>query len=482
MLTRRVNSVKWPRGGPWQVYWTNPSAFCTLGGLMNIARFAPCCLVFTCLLAAPSAPAQSLPAPLAYPHLADYDSELRKPDGRVDTDLMVQRLHQLGVTTYYWLILHARTDWDDLKFFLPKAAQAHIQVWPYLVPPTESAPKEGDAYMEPFRLDYQRWAEEIARLSLQHTNLTAWVIDDFYANHPFFTPAYVGQMQQRAKSVNPHLKFLPLMYYGEIGRKFVQDYRRVIDGVVVAYPQGREDIEHARAILDDRATAIPGELSFPGSTPSQAGDFAMASTSAGVLPGPQHWLRFRQRDDYTGPTTGYHFKQLLLDGQVVWEQDVGGGTNAWEDVAVDVNSQVQGRTKVTLAFRLLDKQGVGNYGVGWQLADLRAQGLRLGADLSRPAQWQVAQRGAFEAGFGNRIKPGRHRFHIPLIVMTAAQPIEFRLRHGDPASPERIASWVDMGLQAYRAGQCDGVVTYCLDKTAQSPEFPLVQKLFRGFR
>ena len=43
-------------------------------------------------------------------------------------------------------------------------------------------------YSEPFRLDYGRWAEEIARLSLQHTNLTGWVIDDFYANHAVFTP------------------------------------------------------------------------------------------------------------------------------------------------------------------------------------------------------------------------------------------------------------------------------------------------------
>jgi len=52
-------------------------------------------------------------------HLADYDSELRGPDGRVDIGAMVTRLRALGVTTYYWLIWHAATDWDDLKLFLP---------------------------------------------------------------------------------------------------------------------------------------------------------------------------------------------------------------------------------------------------------------------------------------------------------------------------------------------------------------------------
>src|SRR5207248_1712109 len=149
------------------------------------------------------------PASSSRNQLADYDAELRLPNGRVDTTNMVRRLQELGVTTYYWLIAHAATDWEDLKLFLPQADAANIQVWPYLVPPSESAPRNGTVYPEPFRLDYLRWAEEIARLSLEHTNLTAWVIDDFYENHSLFTPAYVGEMQQRAKGLNPRLRFFP---------------------------------------------------------------------------------------------------------------------------------------------------------------------------------------------------------------------------------------------------------------------------------
>ncbi len=116
------------------------------------------------------------------PHLADYDSELRRADGHVDINAMVGRLQELGVGTYYWLVWHAATDWEDLKLFLPEARQAGIEVWVYLVPPSEGSGSAGPA-SEPFRLDFLRWAEEIARLSLQHTNLTGWVIDDFYANH-----------------------------------------------------------------------------------------------------------------------------------------------------------------------------------------------------------------------------------------------------------------------------------------------------------
>ena len=415
-------------------------------------------------------------------HFADYDSEPRRADGHVDCDALLARLTELHVTTYYWLVWHAATDWDDLKQFLPKAAEANLQVWVYLVPPTESAPREGDLYCEPFRLDYGRWAEEIARLSLQHTNLTAWVIDDFYANHEFFTPVVIRDLQHRAKHINPRLAFLTLMYFGEIRRAFVQDYREVIDGVVVAYPQDRDEIDQAWALLNDAAVVMPGELSFPWSTPSQPGDFVLASQSATVGPGGRQRLRFRERDDFTAGTSDYHFKQLLVNETVVWEDDVAGGTNAWREVTVDVTAATESKTNLTLAFRLLDKQGVSNFGVRWQVKDLQADGLKLAAGLDQPQKWRVSQRGAFEAGFGDRIKPPECRFHVPFIVMTAGDVGEFRLRHGDPASPERIAEWLKFFLQAWREGKCDGVVTYCLDKQPRSRIFDLARDLFGQYR
>src|SRR6516165_9211382 len=106
------------------------------------------------------------PQKIFHHHLADYDAELRRPDGHIDSDAMVRRLKELGVNTYYWLVWHAATDWDDLHDFLPKAAKEGIDVWVYLVPPTESPPKFSRNYSEPFRLDYVRWGQEIARLSL----------------------------------------------------------------------------------------------------------------------------------------------------------------------------------------------------------------------------------------------------------------------------------------------------------------------------
>ncbi|HOX57699.1 MAG TPA: hypothetical protein P5205_13735 [Candidatus Paceibacterota bacterium] len=441
-------------------------------------------LLLLCASASP-APAQAkapkLPArsPL---HFADYNSEPRSQDGHVDGDALLARLKELHVTTYYWLIWHAATDWDDLKLFLPRAARANIEIWVYLVPPTESPPLYGTSYSEPFRLDYGRWAEEIARLSLQHTNLTAWVIDDFYGNHQFFTPAVVRDLQRRGKGINPRLAFLPLMYFGEIRRQFVQDYREVIDGVVVAYPRDRTEMDHAWAILNDDAVVLPGELSFPANTPSQPGDFVEASLPARVSPlGPRR-ISFQERDDFTGPTAGYHFKQLLVNKTVVWEEDVAGGTNAWRRITVELPAAVPGGDESTLAFRLLDKKGVGNFGVRWQLKDLRGEGIKGTAGLDRPQKWQVTQRGPFEAGFGDRLKTPQHRFHVPFIVMTAGQAGEFKLRHGEPASPERMAEWLRFCLEAWSEGKCDGVVTYCLDKTPGSRVFDLARDLFGQYR
>ncbi len=101
-------------------------------------------LILLCAIAGPAfaqdkAPARPVRSTL---HFADYDSEPRLADGHVDGDTLLSRLKELHVTTYYWLVWHARTDWDDLKLFLPKAAQANLQVWVYLVPPSESPPKE----------------------------------------------------------------------------------------------------------------------------------------------------------------------------------------------------------------------------------------------------------------------------------------------------------------------------------------------------
>jgi len=292
----------------------------------------------------------------------------------------------------------------------------------------------------------------------------------------------VRQMQAKAKAINPRLAFLPLMYFPEITPSFVTDYKDVVDGVVVAYPQDRDQIVHARALLNGEQSAMPGELSYPHSTPSQAGDFVSASIPVRVISPDRARLRFVERDDFTGPTAGYHFKQVIVDGAPVWDQDVAGGTNGWQIVDLDLSSAVVGKKNLMVSFRLYDKKGVSNFGVQWQIRELRGEGLRFAATNPLSTKWRVEKQGPFTAGFGPQPSKPRPGVHLPFIVMTAASADEFKLRHGNPSSPERIADWLRLCLQTWREGQCDGVVTYCLDKTPNSPTFPLARKLFLDFR
>ena len=70
---------------------------------------------------------------------------IREPEPRadgyrhLDTPAMIEKLKELNLNHYFYGVWDSPTDWDDLKSeFLPAAAEAGIQVWPYLVPPSET--------------------------------------------------------------------------------------------------------------------------------------------------------------------------------------------------------------------------------------------------------------------------------------------------------------------------------------------------------
>jgi hypothetical protein len=165
---------------------------------------------------------------------ATYCSAPRKADGRVDVDKLVAELVDVGANTYSFCIHASATDWDDLKLILPKAREKGIRVWASVVPPSESPPRT-KLYAEPFRLDYERWAVEFARLSLQETNLVAWSIDDFTHNLKFYTPTYLTNVLNASHRVNPKLAFVPCCYFPTITPKFVTNYCPLIDGILFPY-------------------------------------------------------------------------------------------------------------------------------------------------------------------------------------------------------------------------------------------------------
>src|ERR1051326_1921237 len=143
---------------------------------------------------------------------ATYCSAPRKADGRVDVEKLVAELVEVGANTYSFCIHAQATDWDDLKLILPRAREKRIRIWASIVPPSESPPRT-KSYAEPFRLDYERWAVEFAKLSLRETNLVAWSIDDFTHNLKFYTPDYLHKMLEAQRHIAPRLAFVPCCYF-----------------------------------------------------------------------------------------------------------------------------------------------------------------------------------------------------------------------------------------------------------------------------
>jgi len=167
--------------------------------------------------------------------LGTYDGEPRGKDGRVDIPRLISELVEIRANTYHWLINHAATDWDDLHRFLPLARRHQVRVWVCLVPPSESPPHT-KYYSEPFRLDYQRWAVELAKLSVREPNLVAWSIDDFqYSLRSTFAPAQMRKILGAARAINPRLAFVPCLYFRAVTARFVHDYRGLFDGVLFPY-------------------------------------------------------------------------------------------------------------------------------------------------------------------------------------------------------------------------------------------------------
>ncbi len=193
-------------------------------------------LVTGCATLRPAPNAAALRAQALAGTRATYCRAPRKADNRVDADRLVAELVELKANTYSFCIHARETDWDDLILFLPKAKTKGIRVWASIVPPSESAPKQGTTYPEPFRLDYKKWAQEFAKLALQHPNLVAWSIDDFTHNlKDPYTPAFVREMLDGARAINPKLAFVPCCYFPTITPKFAADYVPLLDGILFPY-------------------------------------------------------------------------------------------------------------------------------------------------------------------------------------------------------------------------------------------------------
>ena len=131
------------------------------------------------------------------------------------------------------------------------------------------------------------------------------------------------------------------------------------------------------AFSDD--TSQTGQKSFAVSlaweSPTKKNDFA-GIVQVVELTHADKGISFFVKDNYTGKTKRYHWMELLLDEEVIWEADVAGGDAEWQKVSLDLTRYLKegkrtriGRNKYRaekgykITFRVFERNAVNRFGV-----------------------------------------------------------------------------------------------------------------------
>jgi hypothetical protein len=396
----------------------------------------------------------SSPAYASTPILGDSDNELRVggsgwSGGTVDADANIAALKNANINTYAYLIWHQDTDWTDLPAFLQKAEENDIDVWVYLVPPSE-----GCSDVTPYGCDFVTWGEKIAELSNQYPALKGWMIDDFFDNTDYFTAQYIGSMLAGARAVNPNLKFYAITYFGD-----VYDMKTLaadkIDGIVFPYSMYTEGFTDAnRQDEIEQINFINDLLSskrnitvfrYPWYTASSIGEYA-SFTKEFSTSGISTTLKFHITDSNTGETTtGYHLFQILVDNSVVYERDSNGVVDdPTAEVSVDISQYIAGKDKVNITARCIDKKGVSNFGLSYIIDGL--------VDPS----WTYSKSGSWN-GYNYSTAETPLSFVVMVYSQSPSglQPRTYAYTYGT----------TKIALDFYEQGITDGVMQYALKKT-----------------
>lgn len=365
-----------------------------------------------------------------------------RADGHLHLDVAttIDRLCEIGLTTYIYNAGRGGPEMEDLEEFAPAAARAGLDIWLYFIPPTEISAENLTG--KPFLTDYPAWARTVGELSRRHPNITGWAIDDFEFNTDLFTPDYVAEIRAAVDAINPDLGFYLCTYWGSATNgDFLTTYGQYLDGLIYPFLDGphqntqntttvARDLDMIKELtdplgldlilllytgrfldggreptvryvdetlrtgmeyldagkiagisayglqLDDAPTIASsnqamygtGRLSFVTSTgPTEAGSWAEASQIVHPDPStPRYELSFWHRTTFAGRVgeLGQRFKQILIDDEIVWSQDVREfGWQWWAQATlsggptIDLTPWLAGRESAKLALRVYEERG-----------------------------------------------------------------------------------------------------------------------------
>jgi hypothetical protein len=159
-------------------------------------------------------------------------------------------------------------------------------------------------------------------------------------------------------------------------------------------------------------------LAMADHVPAPARSYAQAGQTVRVVPEVERvTLTFSHRDRRgTGAVTGSHQKQLLVDGKIVWREEVGAETGTWQTTTVDLTAAARGRSTVRITFRLTSISPIVDSAVDLAVDELRGVGLSIGNPrFEDGSAWQITRSGPYYVAAVDVYDPERPRRTFELL-------------------------------------------------------------------
>lgn len=455
----------------------------------------------------PDRPAPTSRPPAASPGadkfmLGDYASPVVPPGqiagpGAIDGPATISALLAAHVNTYAYLIYPHRsrnpdvttTQWAQLEGFAKLAGSAGIDVYVYLVPPTEASERS----YAPFHWNYIAWFAAIGEVAARQPAIRGIMIDDFGGNVRFrptlgfhFTPGYVATMLSAARRPAPWLTFLPVLYHHDMfgASAMLPAFRPYLDGVVFPYfgysdgrtvPGNTVDASQALTqgvevghLLKCNEGESCTQIRFPGlASPSGRPNAAGLTRRLTPQPNQPRTLTLSVQDDSGSPAAAIAVEVRVGDTLV---KRVSPAQLGWSKVSVDLTAATSGQGAVDVTLTITRTGSP----VGSVLVDdIHHSGFGENAD------WDADQ---FHSADGVDVDPVRS---LRYIYMTYAIPLS--AEHGVGASPAYVATVLSAVEQLRARQMVDGSLVFNLPlpgslNTGDPRNYTLVQSTYARWR
>ncbi len=296
-------------------------------------------------------------------YIGYYAGQIYLSGGGEHIDIVgtIDTLEYIGANTYFYIIKevegghpHHVTTFPE---FLDSALAHNIAVWAYFA-----------KNLLPYEDDFISAAEYVATLSLSHSNLMGWIIDDFWSTSHFWMTedreGYVDSFLTVARDINPDLKFYALTYQKHLYIPYSHFILNTIDGIILSFPPDSTAMARVNDSYDTGSGDIFNvNLPFGGDEVSRE-DFSFLSQPFVITDSSDMSITFHYASNYTNQSSeGFTYMEVHLGGKIDTVEMVGAfETESWWSNITNSSWTTDGDTQL----RATSTEGIIRYVDFWE--------------------------------------------------------------------------------------------------------------------